>query len=114
MTEKCTKYEALFTFGNEETLKSHIESCEDCRHEQEIMDKVSDLLKEVKPYYKTKRQNVLKLKMACAVFGILLSGSALGIVNFNTDVQDIIKYGTTLSAEDYGFPVDSYGFLVVE
>ena len=114
MTEKCTKYEALFTFGNEETLKSHIESCEDCRHEQEIMDKVSDLLKEVKPYYKTKRQNVLKLKMACAVFGIFLSGTALGIVNFNTDVQDIIKYGTTLSAEDYGFPVDSYGFLVVE
>ena len=52
--------------------------------------------------------------MACAVFGILLSGTALGIVNFNTDVQDIIKYGTTLSAEDYGFPVDSYGFLVVE
>ena len=68
MTEKCTKYEALFTFGNEETLKSHIESCEDCRHEQEIMDKVSDLLKEVKPYYKTKRQNVLKLKMATSLF----------------------------------------------
>ena len=52
--------------------------------------------------------------MACAVFGILLGGTALGIVNFNTDVQDIIKYGTTLSAEDYGFPVDSYGFLMVE
>ena len=50
MTEKCTKYEALFTFGNEETLKSHIESCEDCRHEQEIMDKALPLLIKQKPY----------------------------------------------------------------
>lgn len=114
MTEKCTKYEALFTFGNDETLKQHIATCKDCQNEQEIMNKVSNLLEEVKPYYRTKRLRTAKLKMACAVFAILFSGTALGIVNFNTDVSDIIKYGTTLSAEDYGFPVDSYGLLMVE
>ncbi len=114
MTDKCTKYEALFTFGNDETLKRHLETCEDCQKEQELMDKVSDLLKEVKPYYKVQRSKVAKLKMACAIFAILLSGTALGIVNFNTDISDTIKYGTTLSAEDYGFPVDSYGLLMVE
>ena len=114
MNEKCSKYEALFTFGNEETLKEHVNSCEDCHKEQEVMDKVSDLLKEVRPYYKVKRRNVVKLKAACAVFAILLSGTTLGVINLNTDISDTIKYGTTLSAEDYGFPVDSYGFLMVE
>ncbi len=114
MTGKCTKYEALYTFGNDETLRQHVESCKDCREEQEIMDKVSNLLEEVKPYYRAKRIRTAKLKMACAVFAILISGTALGIVNFNTDISDIIKYGTTLSAEDYGFPVDSYGLLMVE
>lgn len=114
MSDKCTKYEALFTFGNDEALKKHLETCEDCKKEQEMMDKVSGLLDEVKPYYKAQRLNVAKLKMACAVFAILFSGTALGIVNFNTDVSDTIKYGTTLSADDYGFPVDSYGLLMVE
>ena len=108
MTDKCTKYEAIFTFGSKETLENHLASCEDCRKEQEKMDRVSDLLKEVRPYYVEKR------KMACAVFAILFSGTVLGVVNLNSDVSDIIKYGTTLSADDFGFPVDSYGLLMVE
>lgn len=114
MTEKCNKYEAIFTFGDEEMMKSHLKSCPDCQKEQEEMDKVSSLLAEVKPYYVQKRKNFAKLKMACAVFTILFSGTVLGVVNLNTDVSDILKYGTTLSAEDLGFPVDSYGLLMVE
>lgn len=114
MTDKCKKYEAIFTFGNEEMLKKHIAECEDCRKEQEQMDNVSSLLQEVKPFYIKKRQGVAKLKMACAVFAILFSGTVLGVVNLNSNVSDIIKYGTTLSAEDFGFPVDSYGLLMVE
>ena len=47
MKDKCTKYEALFTFGNDETLRKHVETCEDCKKEQEVMDRVSDLLREV-------------------------------------------------------------------
>jgi hypothetical protein len=111
---KCTKYEALYTFGNEETLKAHLETCEECKKEQEQLDKVSDLLKEVKPYYIAKRKNIAKLKAACALFVMLFSGATLGVINFNTDISDTIKYGNTLSAEDLGFPVDSYGLIMVE
>lgn len=114
MVKKCTKYEALFTFGNDENLKKHVETCQDCAQEQLLMDKVSDLLDEVKPYYRNQRKKAARFKMACAVFAILFSGTALGVVNLNSDVSDIIKYGTTLSADDYGFPVDSYGLLMVE
>ena len=114
MVKKCIKYEALFTFGNDENLKKHVETCQDCAQEQLLMDKVSDLLDEVKPYYRNQRKKAARLKMACAVFAILFSGTALGVVNLNSDVSDIIKYGTTLSADDYGFPVDSYGLLMVE
>lgn len=114
MNDKCNKYEALFTFSNEETLKKHIETCEDCRKEQEVMDKVSGLLKEVRPYYISKRKNTAKLKIACAMLTILLCTATMGIVNFNTDISDIIKYGNTLSAEDLGLPVDAYGLLMVE
>lgn len=114
MTDKCSKYEALFTFSDEEILKHHIENCEDCKKEQELMDKVSDLLKEVKPYYISKRKNTAKLKIACAMAAIMLCTAVMGVVNFNTDVSDIIKYGNTLSAEDLGLPVDAYGLLMVE
>lgn len=114
MKDKCRQYEALFTFSNEETLKQHIETCEDCKKEQEMMDKVSDLLKEVKPYYVSKRKNTAKLKIACAMLTILLSAATMGVVNFNTDISDVIKYGNTLSAEDLGLPVDAYGLLMVE
>ena len=33
MENKCTKYEALFTFGNEDSLKEHLAVCEDCQNE---------------------------------------------------------------------------------
>ena len=114
MTEKCNKYEAIFTFGNEEMMKNHLQNCSECQKEQEQMDKVSMLLKEVKPYYVQKKKRYAKLKMACAVFALLFSGTVLGVVNLNTDLSDMIKYGTTLSADDLGFPVDSYGLLMVE
>ena len=114
MNNKCTKYEALFIFGNDETLKNHLETCEECKKEQERMDKVSTLLKEVKPYYIAKRKSFAKVKAACAVFAILFCGTTFGVLNFNTDISDIIKYGNTLSAEDLGLPVDAYGLLMVE
>ncbi len=114
MTEKCNKYEALFIFGNDETLQKHIEECEDCRKEHEKMQKVSELLKEVRPYYRQKRKNIAKMKIACAIFTICFSSVTLGVINLNTDISDTIKYGSTLTAEDLGLPVDSYGFIMVE
>ena len=56
MTEKCSKYEAYFTFASEEDFQKHLEECEDCRKEHEKMQKISSLVQEVKPYYKKKRQ----------------------------------------------------------
>lgn len=50
MKDKCTKYEALFTFSDEEYLKNHLKDCEECQKEQEKMDKVSKLLEEVVIY----------------------------------------------------------------
>lgn len=114
MKEKCTKYESLFTFRSEEELMEHIKNCEDCRLEHEKMQKVSDLLQEVRPYFKEKRRNLAKLKVACALFMLMVSGTTLGIINFNHDVSDTLKYGSVLSAEDLGFPVDSYGLIYIE
>ncbi len=89
----------------------HVNSCPECRHEHEQMQKVSELINEVKPYYKKKRKNMARLKVACAMFLIAVCTTTLGVINLNTDVADTLKYGQTLSAEDLGLPVDSYGLI---
>lgn len=114
MKEKCTKYEALFTFRSEEELMEHINTCEDCRLEHEKMQNVSKLLQEVKPYYKEKRKNIAKIKVACVLFMLMVSTTTLGVINLNQDVSDTLKYGAALSAEDLGLPVDSYGLIYIE
>ena len=114
MKEKCSKYEVLFTFLNEDEFKKHLDECEDCRKEQVKMDRVSELIREVKSEYIERRKNFARLKIACAAFAVLLSGTVLGVINFNTDISDTIRYGQTLSVEDYGFPVDSYGLIMVD
>lgn len=114
MKEKCTKYEALFTFRSKDELIQHIQSCQDCRIEYEKMLRLSELIKEAKPYFKQQRRSFAKLKVACALFMLMLSTAALGLINFNTDISDTLKYGTVLSAEDLGLPVDSYGLISLE
>lgn len=114
MKEKCNKYEGLFIFSDEEELKEHIKTCPDCQREQEIMDRVSELIQEVKPELLKQRKSSAKIKAVCAAIAILLSGTTLGVINLNTDISDMIKYGQTLSVEDYGFPVDSYGLIMVD
>lgn len=112
MDKKCTKYEGLFTFGTEEDLFEHIKECPDCAAEHEKMQKVSSLVQEVKPYYRKKRKNMQALKIACTVLFLVFSSFSFTLMN--TDVSDTLKYGTTLSAEDLGLPVDSYGLIMVE
>ncbi len=114
MKEKCTKYESIYTFRSEEELQQHLLECEDCRIEHEKMLRVSELIKEVKPYFREKRRNIAKVKVACALFMLMVSSTTLGIINFNTDISDTLKYGSTLSAEDLGLPVDSYGLIYIE
>ncbi len=114
MSKKCQKYESLFLFSDEEALKAHLEQCPECRAEHEKMQKVSELLQEVKPHFIKKRKQQAQMKIACAVSFMLLSGTVLGLVNFNPEISDTLRYGAALEAEDFGFPVDDYGFLLVE
>ena len=116
MDNKCTKYESLFVFSDEETLQKHIEECEDCKSEDKLMKAVSSLLDEVKFYYRAERKKKInRLRAACAIVFLLFSSFSIGgMVLTNDDILDTLKYGDTLSAEDLGFPVDSYGLLMVD
>lgn len=113
MKKKCTKFESLFVFSDEETLLEHIKICPDCKKEQEKMDKISELIKEVKPYYKKKIPSSLLLKIACIATMSILTAFTIGVFHMNTNLLDVIVYGQTFSAEDLGFPTDEYGFITV-
>ncbi len=113
MKEKCNQYEGIFIFGDEEKLKEHLETCEDCRKEHEKMQRVSELIAEVAPQIKEQRRTNARLKMACASFALVILVSTLGVINLNPDVHDTIMYGQTMTVEDYGLPVDSYGLIMV-
>ena len=114
MEDKCSKYEGLFIFGSEETLQNHLNECEDCRAEHEKMQKVSDLISETKFYYKSKLGKRRKLKAVCALLMFMFFTATFGVINDDSDLYDILMYGDTLTAEDLGFPVDSYGLLMVD
>ena len=114
MTENCTKFKSLFIFKSDEELLEHVKKCDTCKREYEKMCKVSALIQEVRPYYQKKNKIFLKLKVACVVIFFALVGVTAGILSTNTDITDTLKYGTTLSSEDFGFPVDSYGLIAVE
>jgi hypothetical protein len=114
MDNKCSKYESLFIFSDEDKLNEHINECEDCRKEHEKMQKISDLIQEVKPYYLKKRSNLKKMRAIAAALFIVLFAGTFGFVYTNEDLSDALMYGETLTAEDLGFPVDSYGLLMVD
>jgi len=114
MDNKCLKYEALFIFSDDKTLKQHINECDDCKQEQEKMEKVSALISEVRSHYTGRKKRNLKFKAVCAVALFLFSTLSFGVVLNNEDLMDTLRYGETLSAEDLGFPVDSYGLLMVD
>ena len=40
--------------------------------------------------------------------------AGLGVTTNDSDFVDALMYGDTLTAEDLGFPVDSYGLLMVD
>ena len=114
MDKKCTKYEGLFIFSDEATLNKHLEECEDCRQEHEKMEKVSQLIAETKFYYKSKSNRKRKLKAVCALALFMFFSATFGVINNDGDLIDALMYGDTLTAEDLGFPVDSYGLLMVD
>ena len=114
MDNKCSKYEGLFIFSDDEELEKHLEECEDCRKEHEKMQKVSDLIKEVRPYYLKRQNRLRKIRAVAAILFIMFFSATFGTIYTNEDLSDSLMYGDTLTAEDLGFPVDSYGLLMVD
>lgn len=113
MDNKCSKYEGLFIFSDKETLMKHVEECDECRLEHEKMQKVSDLIGEVKFHYKSKQRNFRKLKAICAALFLVVFSTTFWVTTMDDDLTDMLVYGNTLSAEELGFPVDSYGLIMV-
>lgn len=119
MKEKCTKYESIFTFRSEQELEEHIKNCPDCQAEQDKMDKVSDLLQEVRPYYIHKRKESFgRMKIACILGLGLFVGVLLG--HFAQYLMPTTAYNNSSSADttassfnEYGMPVDNYGLITV-
>lgn len=115
MNNKCSKYEGLFIFADDETLKEHLKTCEECRKEHKKFEKVSELLQEVKPLYKKKKTNInLAIKAACALAIIFTGTMSFDVLDSKYAIVDTLKYGQAISLEDIGFPVDSYGLLMVD
>lgn len=116
MENKCSQYEKLFISSSPEELENHVRECEECRAEHQVQEKVSSLLDEVKMYYYAKRKRrMIRLRAACAIAFLVFSlVSVGGFALTDDDLMDTLKYGDTLSAEDLGFPVDSYGLLMVD
>lgn len=119
MTEKkCTKYESLFTFSSEEELKEHLDECEDCRREQEEMDKISELIQEVRPYYFQQRRNSINsFKVACVLFIGLFAGTLLGyFVQFpyvDSSSYTVSSTSSVSNVNEYGMALDNYGLITV-
>ena len=69
---------------------------------------------EVKPYYMGKKNTLRKLRAVAAMLLIVFFAGTFGVIYSNDDLADSLMYGQSLSAEDLGFPVDSYGLLMVD
>ena len=112
MNKKCEKFESLFIFSDEETLMNHVAECDDCKAELEKMEKISDLIKEVRPHYKKNRFDAVRV--ACVLFAFVISGLTFKAVDTNYNLIDTVMYGSELSAEEIGFMTDDYGLIMVD
>lgn len=77
------------------------------------MDRVSELIGEVRPHYLVKSRKRPALKAVCALMLLIFCAFSFELMENYDDMTDTLRYGNTLSAEDLGFPVDSYGLIAV-
>ena len=117
MAQKCSKYESLFIFGNDEDLNEHLESCQECRLEHQKMQQVALMMKEVKPFISREsfyRRHLSKIA-ACFIF---VSIGFYGAAQYSThtissqDDLNLVK-GNSIIAQ-MGLPADEYGLLDLE
>lgn len=83
-------------------------------NEKEILNKVSDLIQEAKPLFYKQKRNKENLSRICAAFLFLFVSFTSFTFFSNSELMDTIKYGESLCAQDLGFPVDSYGLIMVD
>lgn len=110
MTKKCNKFESLFTFSDEATLLEHISECEDCKAEYDKMNKVTALIKEVRPHY---YKGFNAVRVACILFAFMISGATLHFADMNYGIVDSLMYQNEYTAEELGFQTDDYGLIMV-
>ena len=115
MKEKCTKFKSLYLFRDEAEFEEHLKECPDCRAEKEKMDKVSELLQEVKPYYARQRKmSFTRLKVACILCFGMFTGMLIGYFTQYgyTTISASSNYSETVqTTNEYGMPIDSYGLI---
>ena len=54
------------------------------------------------------------MRAVCALALIMFFSASFGVFVNDDDFTDVLMYGDTLTAEELGFPVDSYGLLMVD
>lgn len=114
--KKCNGYESMYTFLSEEDFLKHLETCEECQQEHAMMQRVSELIQEAKPYIKQNKKRATLLKTACALFVVVFASLSLPIFTLGTHVyQDVIANNqlNSMTAEEMGLPVDEYGFIYI-
>ena len=105
--KKCKGFNEQFIKLNKNELLAHIQICESCKNEYLEMEKLSKLLKTVKPHY-LKKRNVIKTFKTAAIITLTLFTGFMATYLTNTYSQN------TLSFDDLGFPTDEYGFILVD
>ncbi len=105
--KKCEGFKEQFINLNENELYEHIQTCESCRIEYLEMQKLSEVLKTVKPYY-IKKQNIIKTFKTAAILTLTIFTGFMATYLTGTYHQN------NLSFDDLGFPTDEYGFILVD
>jgi len=118
MTEKCDKYETLFVFGTDEELAKHLEICEDCQVEHEIMQQTQNLVKEAKSYYQKPEKgkisgNLIKIAAGLAILSLAYFSANNLIYDDQMDSYDLTYIQNESVVSEMGLPTDEYGLLMV-
>lgn len=120
--KKCDKYEALFTFASDEDFQNHLQECADCKKNHDEMQKVSALVKEVKPLFKKQKQMTnLRVVASFAIIALAFTTITKITVNDNEDYvgwylsnENYVAFEDTSEIANLGLPTDEYGLLYIE
>lgn len=115
MENRCPKYEQLFIFGTEQELKEHIANCPECIDYHTKMEKVAELVKEVKPLIKkTSPVKLIGLRAVAGFVTVILAFFAINPTLHEKNNYGLIANADSSPVAQMGLPTDDYGFLMIE